>query len=270
MKTRAPAKKAAPGPEAVATALRETLHHAGPAGANAAGLRLAGQSPAAAARREALDALVAGGVVGRLGAAKAARYFLAEHLPTAATVGARLLALGAYGPGALDTPPVLWKEAELRRELPAHERPLLGPALDHLQAGRQVVPLRHGRSAFVAFAGRLRVGLEEAAADAPAPAPGPAAPPGEATEGADDAALFEAYRRLVRESGGFPDVKIAHLRRAAGDAALPVRLATLWREGRATLSLGDWSLADEAARAGAVELDGEKYLLVRLDDASSA
>jgi hypothetical protein len=40
---------------------------------------------------------------------------------------------------------------------------------------------------------------------------------------------------------------------------------TLWREGGAALSLGDWSLADEETRAAAVTLDGERYLLVRLE-----
>ena len=255
--------RATPKAEEISAALLETLRRAGAAGANAAGLRLTGKSPAATARREALATLVADGNVGTLGTAKTLRYFLAEHLPTAATVGARLLALGAYAPGVSDTPPVLWKETELLRKLPAHERPLLGAALEHLLAARQVVPLRHGPNRFVAFAGPLRVWLEEDVADVPAPVAAPET--GEADD--DDAVLFDAYRRLVRESGGYPDVKIAHLRRAAGEMIpLKERLAALWREGRATLSLGDWSLADETVRAGAVDLDGEKYLLVRLDD----
>ncbi len=267
--SRASTGKAAPGVEEASAALLETLRRAGPAGANAAGLRLSGKSAASAARREALAALVATGGVGTLGTAKAARYFLAEHLPTAATVGARLLALAAYAPGVSETPPTLWKETELLRKLPAHERPLLGPALEHLQAARQVVPLRHGRNKFVAFAGPLRVWLEDDVADALPPVPTPAAPESDDADN-DDATLFDAYRRLVRESGGFPDVKIAHLCRAAGGVALAERLTTLWREGRATLSLGDWSLADETVRAGAVEMDGERYLLVRLDDVPPA
>ena len=125
--------------------------------------------------------------------------------------------------------------------------------------------MRHGRNAFVAFAGPLRVWLEEDLADDAAPGLPPAPVPVEIAADLDDAALFFAYTRLVRESGGFPDVKIAHLSSAAGDAPLAGRLVALWREGRATLSLGDWSLADETTRAAAVELDGEKYLLVRLD-----
>lgn len=263
MKTpRAAAQKAVPDAAEVAAALLETLRRAGSDGVKAAGLRLSGKSPAAEARRDALADLVTAGKVATLGKGAAARYFLAEHVPTAATVAARLLALGAFVPGVLETPPTLWKEAELRRKLPAHEHPLLGAALDRLLAERRIVPLRHGRNAFVAFAGPLRVWLEDDVADAAAPTASSGSISAETT---DDAALLSAYNRLVRETGGFPDVKIASLQRAAGDAPLADRLIALWREGRTTFSLGDWSLADEATRAAAVELDGEKYLLVRLD-----
>ena len=65
----------------------------------------------------------------------------------------------------------------------------------------------------------------------------------------------------------FPDVKIASLRAALDPAsadALAARLVGLWREGRAALSQGDWSLADAATRDAAVVLHGERYLLVRL------
>ncbi len=265
MKTRVAAKKAAPGVEETAALFIETLRRAGSDGAKAAGLRLSGKSPAAATRRDALAGLVAGGSAAILGTGAAARYFLTEHAPTAATVATRLLALGAFVPGVLDTPPTLWKQAELLRKLPAHERPLLGAALDRLQAERQLVPVRHGRNAFVVFAGPLRVWLEDNLADVAAPTLPPAPVPVEISDDPDDAALFFAYTRLVRASGGFPDVKIAHLRNATGNAPLADRLVALWREGRATLSLGDWSLADETTRAAAVELDGERYLLVRLD-----
>ncbi len=128
-----------------------------------------------------------------------------------------------------------------------------------------MVPVHHGWNAFVAFAGPLRVWLEDDVADTAAPELSSPPVPAESADDPDDATLFLAYTRLVRESGGFPDVKIAHLRSATGHAPLAGRLIALWREGRATLSLGDWSLADETTRAAAVELDGEKYLLVRLD-----
>ena len=249
--------KAAPDRAEMAAALREALHRAGPDGVKPAGLRLSGKTPTAVARRAALAALLADGRVAGLGTGAAARYFLAEHAPTAETVGARLLAVGAFVPGTLNTPPALWKETALRRQ-----RPLLSAALAGLTAERHLVPLRQGKSTLLAFAAPLRAWLGEEAVHAAPPLSVPVS-----VEAPDNGALFAAYARLVRESGGFPDVKIAGLRRALGDAAadLPDRLAALWREGRATLSLGDWSLADETTRAAAVELAGEKYLLVRLD-----
>ena len=262
---RAAAKKPLPDPQQISAALLETLGRAGPDGTKPAGLRLGGRTPLAAARRDALASLVADRRAALLGTGATARYFLAEHVPTTAMVAARLLALGAFTAGVLNTPPTLWKEAEFRRKLPAHERPLLGDALALLQARRQIVPLRHGKLPFLAFAGPLRVWLEDDVADMPPAVPVPDLAPAEADDDLD-AALFFAYTRLVVESGGFPDVKIAGLRRAVGDPpSLGGRLVALWREGRATLSLGDWSLADETTRAAAVELDGEKYLLVRLD-----
>jgi hypothetical protein len=37
-----------------------------------------------------------------------------------------------------------------------------------------------------------------------------------------------------------------------------------YESGGVVLSSGDWSLADDAKRAAAVEIDGERYLLARL------
>ena len=251
-------KPSAPDPAELSASLLAVLGRGGVDGVKATGLRHGGKSPAAMARRHTLAALVTEGRVGLLGTGTAARYFLAEHLPTAVSVAARLRAAGAFVAGVASTPPTLWKAAELRRKLPRYEHALFEAAMDHLQAHRQVIPLRHGRSVFVAFTGPLRVWLEDDVAEPPSL---PVVP---ATE-TDDAALFFAYTRLVRESGGFPDVKIAALQPATGDAPLAARLVALWREGRATLSLGDWSLADDPTRAAAVNLDGDQYLLVRLE-----
>lgn len=77
----------------------------------------------------------------------------------------------------------------------------------------------------------------------------------------------------MRASGGLPDVKISALGLALAPveaAGLADRLRALWREGRVTLSLGDWSLADEATRRAAVELAGERYLLVRMEQDPAA
>ena len=125
-------------------------------------------------------------------------------------------------------------------------------ALARLQDARQLLALGQGKSVRYLFAGPLRQWLD-----------GSAAP-------TEPAALDEVYRRLVRESGGFPDVKISALQAAVGDGsgALATELVARWRRGEATLSMGDWSLASEETRAAAVELNGERYLLVRLEGAS--
>ena len=176
--------------------------------------------------------------------------------PTREGVAARLLAL--FPPGEL---PALWKEAELKRRLSTAERPVLAAALTHLQEARQVLALRQGKGVFYLFAEQMRAWLADGtvvADSAKAVAASVAA--------AED--LWTVYGRLVRQSGGFPDVKIAGLRAeldAASAGELGGRLVELWREGRATLSHGDWSLADAATREAAVELNGERYLLVRFE-----
>ena len=160
--------------------------------------------------------------------------------------------------------PALWKEAKLQRRLHAPERPLLAAALQRLEEERQVLVLPLGKMRLYLFAEPLRGWLTGSAAGTAAvpDLPEPASPRGTPED------LFAVYERLVRRSGGFPDVKLADLRAALVPAAagtLSEQVLTLWRAGRATLSQGDWSLADEATRHAAVELFGERYLLVRLE-----
>ncbi len=173
----------------------------------------------------------------------------ASALPaTLDAVVARLLELVPSG-----ELPALWSRAELSRRLTPAERPQLDAVLTRLQEERQVLGLSQGKGIYYVFAGPLRGWLAGNAVVVASP-----------TEEAPKA-LGEVYRRLVRESGGFPDVKISALQAAAG-RALAAELIASWRQGEATLSLGDWSLATEETRAAAVELDGEKYLLVRFED----
>ncbi len=178
---------------------------------------------------------------------------------TAESVLARLLAL----PQTEEGRPALWQREDFHAEISPAEQPHLDAALAQLQAEQRLVALRHGRSEYFAFAGPLnaRLGSAPAAATTKTDTGAPPAP----AEG-----LMGVYRRLVRESGGFPDVKIAQLARGIGPAAargLSEHLTALWRAGDAVLSLGDWSLANEETRAAALELDGEKYLLVRFAEA---
>lgn len=77
----------------------------------------------------------------------------------------------------------------------------------------------------------------------------------------------EAYR-TVAASTGFPAVAIATLQQ---ESAVPMEMLKQWlideyKSGRAIFSFGDWSLSDETKRAGGIELNGERYLLVRLQE----
>ena len=176
--------------------------------------------------------------------------------PTLEAVAAKLLEGFASGES-----PALWKDAELKKRLAAAERPLLAEALSRLQQERQVLALTQGKSVLHLFAGPLRSWLTNDAVMVESPTP-------HDVPGHLSGDILAVYERLVRQSGGFPDVKIASLRDALDPPAagtLSARLLEWWREGRATLSLGDWSLADEAAREAAVKLNGEQYLLVRLE-----
>src|SRR5260221_4040307 len=82
-----------------------------------------------------------------------------------------------------------------------------------------------------------------------------------------DSTVRRSYEDLVRLAG-FPDVEIATLQRQSGVpmAALKEWLLAEHQGGRAIFGIGDWSLADEATRAGVIELRGDRYLLVRLEN----
>lgn len=224
------------------------LSLAGTQGLTGAALRLEKAAPKgrpkkASPRRDALDALIADGRV----LLEKRRYFLHVPAPTAESVAAKLREIGAKA-GEF----TLWTSAELASELTGAEKLLFDDALKQLQAAREVIAFTRPDASFFAFRATL-------AMESPAPEP-PAV---------DRDSVLTAYCKLVRESGGFPDIKISALQKALGPAA-PGKLAgvliDLWREGAANLSLGDWSLASEEMRAAAVELDGEQYLLVRIDD----
>ncbi len=169
--------------------------------------------------------------------------------PTAEAVAARLAALPTVGARCQ-----LWKEAELKCQLQAKERLLVSAALARLRDERQVLALTQGKTTLYLFAKPLREWLGDGVAGAAG------RESGTPTKEED---IFEIYARLVRQSGGFPDVRIAALGSAEGKRG--EQLVALWREGRATFSQGDWSLADEVSREAAVELNGERYLLVRLE-----
>ncbi|MDQ3622357.1 MAG: hypothetical protein M3463_07705 [Verrucomicrobiota bacterium] len=177
-----------------------------------------------------------------------ARYYLPEFAParpTLESVCARLEQIAAV------KHPHLLSASELKRGLLKTEQPLFEKACYWLETQRQLVKLLRGKTALFACAGSLRFFLGEAASE----------------DGIHPERIREAYRTLAARTG-FPAVEIAALQRATGaplDALRPWLLDE-YRQGRAVFSSGDWSLAEEATRAAALQVGDARYLLVRLQE----
>ncbi len=79
--------------------------------------------------------------------------------------------------------------------------------------------------------------------------------------------VFAAYLK-VKARTGFSNVEIYELQRELGVDMEAVKTFLLEesRQGRAVLSLGDWSLSSEETRSGVIEIQGNRYLLVRLNE----
>jgi DNA-binding HxlR family transcriptional regulator len=191
------------------------------------------------------------------------KYYLKEFAPKLEPVCARLEAFAAA------KYPQLLSEFEMRKALAKEEVTLFDRALYWLESQREIVRLQHGKSTVFASARALRSALGGESAEIPGAAPFPdhaaSSEPIFPSEDIDAGRICEAYRVLAEQSG-FPSVKIAVLQRESGTqlAALQRWLRNEYQQGRAVLSFGDWSLSDEATRAAAIELRGESYLLVKL------
>lgn len=154
--------------------------------------------------------------------------------------------------------PALLTAAELKRALVSHERPYFADALVSLKERRQLLELRRKEAVLYADGESVRAMLAahhevlRASGDAPQLSP---------------AAIREAYDALVQRDG-FPSVEIAALQTQSQVEleALQRWLLDAYGQGQAVFSFGDWSLADEATRAAAISLHGERYLLVQLLD----
>lgn len=77
--------------------------------------------------------------------------------------------------------------------------------------------------------------------------------------------IQEAYQKLTGQSG-FSAVEIYQLHIESGIPLDWIKefIVKLRREGKAEFNFGDWSLSSEETRSGAVEFDGDRFLLVRL------
>lgn len=196
----------------------------------------------------ALREMAAAGSVVAVPVGKKTMYYLPEFAPSAATAAVKIERLAAL------KHPALLTVSDFMKALSPTEKPFLPEAVHRLESAARLIKLVRGKVFFFAHADSLRPLLGQ-----PAPAAVPIA--------IDAPRVRGAYRTLAARTG-FPAVQIAALGR---ETAVPLDDLKSWllaehRAGRAVFGFGDWSLADEAARAAAVELRGDQHLLVRLED----
>ncbi len=234
-----------------------------------------GKTPAA--KRESFDAALAalvseGAVFADRSAAKP-KYYLAAHkpeMPDADSVASKLRRL------ATSRFPEILTAVNFKNGagLAANEKPFVEEAIQLLLAAGRIVELRSKKAAVYVEAAGLWRALSDSPPQPPPPKPAPAPQPAvaqpanvAAPDPAADAHLLNAYRKVVRETG-FPAVAISTFQRECG---LPLPALHDWllarrQLGKAILSTGDWSLADDSRRAAAIELEGSRFLLVRISE----
>ena len=176
------------------------------------------------------------------------KFFLSEFAPSAGGVAAKIEQLAA------SKHPELLALPELKKAATKLEQSFFSEAIQQLEAARRLLRFRRKTTAVYAHGDSIRSALGEAAAAPNNPTISPEA-------------VRDAYHELVRRTG-FPDVEIAALQSAAH---APLDTLKEWlraehRSGRAVFGLGDWSLASESVRAAVIEMRGERYLLVRLEE----
>jgi hypothetical protein len=81
---------------------------------------------------------------------------------------------------------------------------------------------------------------------------------------------MEAYQR-VRQRLGYSNIPIYELQQESRMSPDQIRALILEesRRGNAVLSLGDWSLSSDAVRSAAIDIRGDRYLLVRFKNSAS-
>ncbi|HEY3899960.1 MAG TPA: hypothetical protein VGM54_15235 [Chthoniobacter sp.] len=181
------------------------------------------------------------------------KYLSIEYAPSIEGAATRMEQLAARLHPALLTLP------ELKKALSKSELAMAGEALIALETDRRLVRLLRKSSAVYACGNSLRamLGIDSQRQLPPVELP---------SREISGEAIRRTYGDLVRLTG-FPDVQISTLQHHAGVPmdALKGWLLTEHQNRRAIFSTGDWSLANDAVRAGVIDMRGERYLLVRLE-----
>ncbi len=133
----------------------------------------------------------------------------------------------------------------------------LGRAVDWLAGEQKLLKFKYGRTFLFVHASFVAVQVTPEK-------PKEVVEQGQEREELDRGRVLQAYQKVSRQIG-FSDVEIYRLQQELGAdmEALKAFIRGEARQGRAVLSLGDWSLSSEAVRSGAIESRGRQYLLVR-------
>ncbi len=206
--------------------------------------------------QEALKELEKDGLIANLGDNKKYLYVLKAYDTPRENACGKIEAYFGSRQKALFSRSKLLRECQ--KGLPAKVKKELGRALDGLVRENKLLKFKYGRYDLFLHASAIPAALCH-----PVPvSPGPLGP--------DRDSVFQAYRK-VRQRLGFSNVEIYQLQQELNIDmdVLKAFLLEESRQGRAVLSLGDWSLSTAAARRGAIELQGRQYLLIRFKSEES-
>jgi hypothetical protein len=239
----------------------QKLTAAGPAGLTKSKLGI--KDPGSASGR-ALKELEKDRQIGNLGSVNKTWYVLNEHFKPLEIACERIKAAAL----ALKTPKPDTTELLSRKDLvkgcTGEVRKKVEEALERLVRQRALLKMRRGRTVYFVHAESLRHLVPPADA-VPPDAPREIQP----TAALDRGLVMQAYQRVSRRTG-YSNISISELQQESGLPLEQIKAFILEesRNGNAVLSLGDWSLSSEATRSAAVDIRGDRYLLVRFKDSA--
>ena len=239
----------------------QKLAAAGPAGLTKS--KLGVKNPRSAAGR-ALKELEKDRQIANLGSVKKTWYVLNEHFKPLEIACERIeTAALAVKPPKPDTTELLSRK-DLEKGCTGEVHKKVEEALDRLARQRTLLKMRRGRTVYFVHTESLRH-LVQPAAPASPDVPREVQPSAALNRGL----VMQAYQRVSRRTG-YSSISIYELQQ---ESRLPLDQIKAFileesRNGNAVLSLGDWSLSSEAARSAAVDIRGDRYLLVRFKDSA--
>lgn len=197
-------------------------------------------------RSEAFSALIAENKIRNLGSAKYSCYVTPDHYKPVELACEKIQSL------ITDRPLKTWSKSSLGENIKAPKvvKDSIGEAVEGLVKENVLLLLDGKPKKYLSVELiRQRIG------DAPAAAPN------------DRERLFRAYHELKDETRS-ANVEIYALRERTGFMQEQVQdlIKELGSEGKAVLGQGDYSLASEAVRSGAILRFGTPYLYVRMDE----